>query len=89
MLQFAIIFVQVLMALIYLSIDISFYVTDQPEDHVACDLPVKNFPGVVHDDGIIRFQCHGKKTSFFKIALLSQVPVSSILVHIKKLGHST
>ena len=77
------------MALIYLSIDISFYVTDQPEDHVACDLPVKNFPGVIRDDGIIRFQCHGKKTSFFKIALLSQVPLPSILNNIKKLDHST
>ena len=70
--------VQVLMALIYLSIDISFYVTDQPEDHVTCDLPVKNFPGVVRDDGIIRFQCHGKKTSFFKIALLSQVTLNTL-----------
>ena len=37
-----------------------------------------SFPGVVHDDGTIRFQCHGKKTAFFKIALVSQIVLLSM-----------
>ena len=37
-----------------------------------------SFPGVVQEDGIIRFQCHGKKSAFFKIALVSQIALLAL-----------
>jgi hypothetical protein len=64
----------------------SFFLTDQPADHVGCDLPISSFPGVIHEEGNIRFQCHGKKTSFFKIALVSQEPILAVSVSAKKIS---
>ncbi len=53
--------------------DVSFYAGEHPEENVKCDLPVHRFPGVVDGDGIIQFQCHGKKTSFFMMAMIGQI----------------
>lgn len=65
--------VKVLLILLYLLMDVSFYLGDHPDDSVKCDLPVKSFPGVVESDGIIHFQCHGKKTQFFMLTMLAQI----------------
>ena len=34
-------FVEVLMVVVYLSVDIVYFLTDQPDDHVGCDLPIR------------------------------------------------
>ena len=33
--------VEVIMVVAYLAVNITFFLTDQPHDHVSCDLPVR------------------------------------------------
>lgn len=65
-------FVEILICILFLCINLKHALLPQ-EPNSRCGIAIQAFPGIVDENGLIYFQCRGKKMAFFNAALWVQI----------------
>ena len=69
--------VEILWILVYLPLNIHFGLDDFDKEG-TCEVKIHAQENIIDEPGIVHFQCHGKKMSFFKFALWAHIVLLSL-----------
>ena len=69
--------VEILWVLIYLPLNVHFGLEDFDKEG-TCEVKIHAQENLIKEPGVAHFQCHGKKMSFFKLALWAHIILLSI-----------